>query len=67
MKKMVILLTLLIPVASWGHPIDTWIDKIIEYETANKRTNPALINLVLGLWRKVRLHLPPLGHSSSGA
>jgi hypothetical protein len=37
-------LTLLIPVASWGHPIDTWIDKIIEYETANKRTNPALIN-----------------------
>ena len=44
MKKMVILLTLLIPVASWGHPIDTWIDKIIEYETANKRTDPALIN-----------------------
>ena len=44
MKKMMILLTLLIPVASWGHPIDTWIDKIIEYETANKRTNPALIN-----------------------
>lgn len=44
MKKIVILLTLLIPVAAWGHPIDTWIDKIIEYETANKRTNPALIN-----------------------
>lgn len=44
MKKMVILLTLLIPVASWGHPIDAWIDKIIEYETANKRTDPALIN-----------------------
>ncbi len=41
---MVILLTLLIPVASWGHPIETWINKIIEYETANKRTNPALIN-----------------------
>ena len=44
MKKMVILLTLLIPVASWGHTIDAWIDKIIEYETANKRTDPALIN-----------------------
>ena len=44
MKKMVILLTLLIPVASWVNSIDAWIDKIIEYETANKRTNPALIN-----------------------
>ncbi len=44
MKKIVILLFLLIPAISWGHPIEAWIDEVIEYAGGETKTNPALIN-----------------------
>ena len=44
MKKIVILLFLLIPAISWGHPIEAWIDEVIEYAGGKTKTSPALIN-----------------------
>lgn len=44
MKKIIILLFLLMHSPSWGHPIDTWIDEVIEYAGGETKINPALIN-----------------------
>ena len=44
MKKMVILLTLLIPATSLGAPIDTWIDEVIEYAGSEIKTDKSNIS-----------------------
>lgn len=44
MKKIVVLVTLLIPATSLGHPIDAWIDEVIEYAGSEIKTDKSNID-----------------------
>ena len=44
MKKIVIILLCLVPVVAVADRKSDFVGRIIEYETSNKKTNPALIN-----------------------